>query len=123
VHVRYQGHAFPDATPFVIGRHSHPRARPETTTTPPAPATGINYLELVAADHHRATAAGINFHALTDSAPSHEHPDKDRGQGRGQDRDDTAEPSSPLGLGQMPLPGMPAIPESGTPDPDGEVAS
>jgi hypothetical protein len=123
VHVRYQGHAFPDATPFVIGRHSHPRARPETTAATPAPSTGINYLELVAADHHRATATGINFHALTDATPNDEHRDKDPGQDRG----DAMEPSSLLGLGQvpgqMPLPGMPAIPEAGTDVPDGELAS
>ena len=113
VGVRYQGKRFPDATPYVIGRHSHPRARPETTTTPPAPSTGINYLELVAADHHQATAAGINFHALTGGAPA---TDEDPGEDRGEDRgEDTAERSGSHVHWQMPLPGMP--PE---PDPHGD---
>ena len=105
VRVHYQGRHFPDATPYVIGRHSHPRARPETTTTPPAPSTGINYLELVAADHHRATAAGINFHALTDHVT--DHPDATN--------DATADPwatEMPEQVpGQMPLPGMPDPPD------------
>jgi hypothetical protein len=110
VHVRHQGKTFPDATPYVIGRHSHPKARPETAQSPPAPSTGINYLELVAADHHRATAAGINFHALTDTAHRH----GGTSGGTNNDIPVVAEPSSndvPEQVpGQMPLPGMPPVP-------------
>ncbi|MDQ1304436.1 MAG: putative transposase [Actinomycetota bacterium] len=102
VHVRYQGKPFPDATPLVIGRHSHPRARPETATTAPAPSTGINYLELVAADHHKATAAGINFHALTTTGPT---------GGGAHNGDGHAGGPPPGGVpAQMALPDMPAVP-------------
>lgn len=132
VGVRYQGQRFPDATPHVIGRHSHPRARPETATTPP-PSTGINYLELIAADHHKATAAGINFHALTDpTGPHHDadhadadadadHADTDRG-------DALTEPSSnaapeQIAPEQMMLPGMPPVPDSTVPDSAGTAGA
>jgi hypothetical protein len=35
--------------PFVIGRHSHPAARPEPGTEPAPAPTGIDYLSLVEA--------------------------------------------------------------------------
>ncbi len=90
----------------MIGRHSHPRARPETTTAPPAPSTGINYLELVAADHHQATAAGINFHALTD------HPDHPGATNAATNAATLRADEMPQQVpGQMPLPGMPDRPD------------
>jgi hypothetical protein len=52
--------------PHRITRHTHPKARPETDEPPPAPATGIAYLQLVA-DTHQQQVAGderIGFHAL-----------------------------------------------------------
>jgi hypothetical protein len=109
VGVRYQGKTFADAIPFVIGRHSHPKARPETSTQAPAP-TGIDYLNLVAAEHHQATASGINFHALTGTgATTGAHsdaggdasalpPERDPGHRPGQVPE------------QLPLPGMPVAP-------------
>lgn len=118
VHVRHQGRIFPDATPHVIGRHCHPKARPETAAEP-APPTGINYLELVAADHHQATAARINFHALTNTDTGteaahhaqHEH---------AQHQHPASHPSPPpTGTdpeqipGQLLLPGMPPAPPAG----------
>jgi putative transposase len=56
------------ATPQVIGRHAHPKARPEQPAPPPAPPTGIDYLRLVEADHRAADARRINFDALTSQA-------------------------------------------------------
>jgi len=52
--------------PHVITRHTHPKARPETPEPAPAPATGIDYLQLVAGTHHEQVAAddNIGFHAL-----------------------------------------------------------
>ena len=100
VAVRYQGKTFAKAVPYVIGRHSHPKARPETPDPAPAP-TGIDYLNLVAADHHQRAAAGINYHALTDqTAPT------DPGQVPGQ----------------LPLPGLPTVPETAAAAGQGEVA-
>jgi transposase InsO family protein len=65
IEVRYQGKAFGLATPHVIARHTHPKARPETPAAPP-PATGINYMHLVADAHHQQITADerIPFGAL-----------------------------------------------------------
>jgi putative transposase len=93
--VRYHAKTFAKAVPYLIGRHSHPKARPETPQQPPAP-TGIDYLNLVAADHHDATAAAINFHALTT-------PPIPTGTGPAQAPD----PACQQVPGQLPLPGMP----------------
>jgi putative transposase len=67
LHVRYQGRPMGTAVPHRIGRHVHPDARPDQPP-PPAPPTGIDYLGLVAAQHHAQLAARINY---TDLA----HPD------------------------------------------------
>jgi len=53
VEVRYNGRAMGAAVPVVIGRHSHPAARPEPGAEEPPSSTGIDYLHLVEA---RATA-------------------------------------------------------------------
>jgi transposase InsO family protein len=90
--VRYHGKTFTKAVPYLIGRHSHPKARPETPRQPPAP-THIDYLNLIAADHHAATAAAINFHALTTTPPT--------GADTGADQAPEQTP------GHQPLPGMP----------------
>jgi putative transposase len=51
IEVRYQGRAMGAGVARVIGRHTHPMARPDTT--PAAPTTGIDYLGLLA-DRHAA---------------------------------------------------------------------
>ncbi len=55
-------------TPRVIGRHTHPMARPEAV--PPPPITGIDYLGLLA-DRHAAALAerspAIDYSGLTGS--------------------------------------------------------
>ena len=53
--VRYQGRSMGLAVPHRIGRHVHPRARPDL---PPSPAgkTGVDYLALIA-QQHRAQVA------------------------------------------------------------------
>jgi len=93
--VRLHGRTFAKAVPHLLGRHSHPRARPETPHQPPAP-THIDYLNLVAADHHDAVGTAINFHALTTTPPTDT---------------DQAPDQVP---GQMPLPGIPAPTPEGT---------
>ncbi|MGH9262606.1 MAG: Mu transposase C-terminal domain-containing protein, partial [Acidimicrobiales bacterium] len=51
IEVRYQGRAMGAGVARVIGRHTHPMARPEATPAPPS--TGIDYLGLLA-DRHAA---------------------------------------------------------------------
>ncbi|MBA2323019.1 MAG: hypothetical protein H0V92_03010, partial [Pseudonocardiales bacterium] len=63
--------------------HTHPKARPETPEPPPAPATGIAYLQLVAKTHHQQALEDelIGFHALYSTQPP---PPPDDGQLPGQ---------------------------------------
>ena len=61
--VRYQGASFGAAVVFKIGRHSHPKARPETAPDTPAP-TGIDYLGLLEAAHTEQLKPRINYEAL-----------------------------------------------------------
>jgi putative transposase len=68
VEVRHNGKPMGLAAPRVIGRHVHRKARSEQPTPPP-PATGIDYLHLVEAEHTRADARRINFDALTSQEP------------------------------------------------------
>jgi putative transposase len=63
IEVRHAGRPMGLAIPHVITRHSHPKARPEIPDPAP-PATGIDYLALVADAHHADLAAGVNYSAL-----------------------------------------------------------
>jgi len=65
--VRYQGRPMGIAVPHRIGRHVHPDARPDLPS-PPAAATGIDYLGLVAAQHRAQLAVRINYTALPTTA-------------------------------------------------------
>ncbi len=81
IQVRWQGRPAGQAVPHVIGRHAHPKARPEQPA-PPAPATGIDYMGLLDTDHDTRLAGGaISFAGLT-------------GPPRG--------PAGPAGPGQLP---------------------
>ena len=64
--VRYQDRDHGPAVPHRITRHTHPKARPETTHDTPPTRSGIDYLALVAQEHQRQIAADqkINYHAL-----------------------------------------------------------
>jgi putative transposase len=64
VEVRHHDRSYGLATPFRIGRHAHPKARPEQPGTPAAPATGIDYLRLVDAAHDAVLAQKVNYAAL-----------------------------------------------------------
>jgi putative transposase len=82
--VRHHGTPFGRATVHTVTRHSHPKARPETVDAPPAP-TGIDYLNLVAGQHHGRAGQAINFHALTTEATTPEPaPVSEPGQVPGQ---------------------------------------
>ena len=67
IEVRWQGRPAGQATPHVIGRHAHPKARAEQPA-PPAPVTGIDYIGLIDATHDSRLAAAISFAGLTSPA-------------------------------------------------------
>lgn len=75
IEVRHRGKPWGLARPRVVGRHVHRKARAEPPTPPP-PATGIDYLHLVEAEHARRDARRINFDALT-SQPDRQDPAPD----------------------------------------------
>lgn len=60
VEVRYQGRPMGLGVPHRIGRHVHPKARPETAPAP-APATGIDYLTLVQTRLAQTTRRRISY--------------------------------------------------------------
>ena len=68
--VRDQGKPMGLAIPHKIGRHSHPKARPETPPAPPPSPTGIDYAALIDAAHQAQLAHGVNYAALTRPAPT-----------------------------------------------------
>jgi len=63
VEVRWNGKPHGLATPQQIRRHTHPKPRPKTPADPP-PATGIDYLGIIAAEHAAAQRRRINYSAL-----------------------------------------------------------
>ena len=70
IEVRWQGSPAGTAVPHVIGRHAHPKARPEQPA-PPAPATGIDYMALIDAAHDtRLAGRAISFAGLSDPPPA-----------------------------------------------------
>ncbi|MEU2718927.1 Mu transposase C-terminal domain-containing protein, partial [Streptomyces sp. NPDC007205] len=65
IEVRASGKTAGKAVPHRVGRHTHPKASPETPQTP-APSTGINYLKILDETHAANTAKGINYSSLLD---------------------------------------------------------
>ncbi len=68
IEVRLAGAPKGLAIPHRIGRHAHPKARPETPPPATPNPTGIDYLRLVDAAHHQQLATQINYTALADDA-------------------------------------------------------
>jgi putative transposase len=73
VQVRYGGRSFGAAVTFTIGRHAHPKARPEQPPNAPEP-TGIDYLRLIDTTHTQHLEARINYAALLE-VTTHPSPD------------------------------------------------
>jgi putative transposase len=73
IEVRHGGRPAGLAVPHVVTRHSHPKARPELPAEPP-PATGIDYLRLVADAHQQQIAATVNYAALINAEDSADDP-------------------------------------------------
>ena len=72
IEVRHQGAPMGLAIPHHIGRHAHPKARPETPTAAPKP-TGIDYARLVDTAHHAELARRVNYAALAGNDNPHNH--------------------------------------------------
>jgi putative transposase len=68
IEVRLQGKPVGLAVPHRIGRHAHPKAKPETPETAP-PASGIGYLKLIDAAHTAKLADRVNYTALSGTSP------------------------------------------------------
>jgi len=73
VEVRYQGRPMGLGVPHRIGRHVHPKARPETAPAP-APATGIDYLTLVQTRLAQTTRRRISYLDLPLPGLEPDHP-------------------------------------------------
>jgi putative transposase len=63
IEVRHHGAPMGLAIPHRIGRHSHPKARPETPHETPKP-TGIDYAQLIDTAHTQQLQQQINYAAL-----------------------------------------------------------
>jgi putative transposase len=84
VQVRFRGRPMGAGIPQRIGRHVHPKARPEPATQPPPP-TGIDYLALVEARVQQATRRRIAYVELPlpgmqPEQPAADHHDQERHQ-------------------------------------------
>lgn len=69
IQVRLAGVPMGLASAHHIGRHCHPKAKPETPTAPPYP-TGIDYAQLIETAHAAELARGVNYAALTNTTTS-----------------------------------------------------
>ena len=67
IEVRVAGVPAGTALPHRIGRHTHPKARPETPPDPAPTPTGIDYAAFLGATHQAELAAGVNYAALSRS--------------------------------------------------------
>ncbi|MEU9858990.1 Mu transposase C-terminal domain-containing protein [Streptomyces sp. NPDC047974] len=65
IEVRASGRTTGKAVPHRVGRHTHPKASPETPAEPALP-TGIDYLKILDETHTANTAKGINYSSLLD---------------------------------------------------------
>jgi putative transposase len=67
IEVRYRGRSHGKAIAFTVGRHVHPKARPEQPDAPVEP-TGIDYLKLIDTAHTDQLELRINYTALLGEA-------------------------------------------------------
>ena len=124
------------AIPHRIGRHVHRKARPDIDS-PPAPATGIDYLHLIETAHTAELAQRLRYDQLDDQHDGDQHDgdqhDGDQHDGdhdlAGQDRADAALEAELAGFADLlhrdgQLPGQlartdcPGFAEPGEPDCD-----
>jgi putative transposase len=65
IEVRLRGKPMGLAIPHRIGRHAHPKAKPEQPEKEPTPGSGIGYLKLIDAAHQAELADRVNYAAFT----------------------------------------------------------
>ena len=70
IDVRHDKQPAGTATPFTIGRHAHPKARPEHPGPGPAEPTGIDYLRILDDTRGRQLQGQVNYAALLDADPA-----------------------------------------------------
>jgi putative transposase len=73
IEIRHAGAPKGLAIPHRIGRHAHPKARPETPPPPPPKPTGIDYAHLIDTAHQAQLAHGVNYAALAASSDQPNH--------------------------------------------------
>lgn len=81
VEVRHHARSYGLAVAFRIGRHSHPKARPEHVAIDPPP-TGIDYLHLIGATHAETLSDRVNYAALTGDHDQQQDQQPEQGQGQ-----------------------------------------
>ncbi|HEV7452865.1 MAG TPA: DDE-type integrase/transposase/recombinase [Pseudonocardiaceae bacterium] len=72
IDIRYSGRGFGKAVAFTIGRHAHPKARPEhpdTSAGAVSESSGIDYLRLLDTAHTEQLESRINYTALFSTDP------------------------------------------------------
>jgi len=79
IEVRVAGVPAGKAVPHRIGRHAHPKARPETPPAPPPP-TGIDYARLLDTAHQAELATRVNYAALAEPTNSGQEAERDLDQ-------------------------------------------
>jgi putative transposase len=79
IEVRVAGVPAGKAVPHRIGRHTHPKARPETPLAPPPP-TGIDYARLLDTAHQAELATRVNYAALAEPTNSGQEAERDLDQ-------------------------------------------
>ena len=70
IDVRHDQQPAGTATPFTIGRHSHPKARPEHPGPGQAEPTGIDYLRILDDTRGQQLQGQVNYAALLDADPA-----------------------------------------------------
>jgi putative transposase len=73
IEVRAGGAPMGLAIPHRIGRHSHPKARPETPLAAPPTPTGIDYARLIEVAHQAELAREVNYAALAEGGDQPRH--------------------------------------------------
>lgn len=76
IEVRLRGKPMGLAIPHRIGRHAHPKAKPEQPQQDPPP-SGIDYLRIIDAAHQAELAGRVNYSALSETTATAE---QDKGQ-------------------------------------------
>ena len=90
IRIRYRGREMGLAVPLVIGRNVHPKAKPDPAP-PPKPATGIDYLKMIEAQHREETRRRISYSGLPED-PGDGAPQACNDQAHSDEADEEGQP-------------------------------